>query len=211
MEQGFKKEKQSVIDTQTVSGTLYNKDQSSKVIQDLENLAELLNPERGKMFGKEFVKNQRQTLAFYLGDPIRYRYSSKTRDHIEAPEFVRGMAKKIEQIMKTNGINQEFNTGIFTKYFPPSEKDKNDRGDLNWHDDQHNSNLVKNSVVASVVFGEQRRVFLRLKSDHKKQQCISPGNGSFYYMIPGCQELWQHRVERGKGIRYSFTFRTVNN
>jgi alkylated DNA repair dioxygenase AlkB len=180
---------------------------------DLESLERYLEDETGKtLFGQPFTKQRRRTGAFLLKKNSKpYYYSKKTREHHEAPQIVKEIAEKVQDELKKAGIDQVFNTAIFTKYLPPSKEDPNDKGDLNWHDDQSGSNLVKNSVVASVVFGEARSIFLRRKDDHKDIQEFVPGDGYFYAMLPGCQKTHQHRVKAGKGVRYSFTFRTTKN
>lgn len=190
-----------------LSGRLYTTDLTQT--DEFKELVKKLRPETGVVYGKKFKKKQRQTLAVTLDGVSKYRYSQKVRDHMDAPEFVKKMAKKVEAEMKKSGIEQEFNTAIFTMYLPPSTEDKNDKGDLNWHDDFRGSNLEPHSAVASVVFGEPRKVFMRSKKDHKQQFVIKPGDGHYYCMGPGCQEEEDHRVEKGRGLRYSFTFRTV--
>jgi alkylated DNA repair dioxygenase AlkB len=188
---------------QTISGKLY----SSPV--DMSGLVTLLQPETGTVFGRKYEKKCRQTIALSLG-AATYGYTGKVRVHHPAPPLVVEMADLVSAKLKEEeGIDQKFNTAIFTRYSPPSTEDKNDKGDLNWHDDLTGSNLAKRSAVATVVFGERRTVYLRNKKDHSKKQQLSPGDGDFYVMLPGCQEEWQHRVEKGKGVRYSFTFRLV--
>jgi alkylated DNA repair dioxygenase AlkB len=181
---------------------------------DLESLEHYLEDETGKIpfakKGEKFKKTRRRTGAFLLypnSDP--YHYAGKTREHHEAPQIVKEIAEKVQAELKKAGIDQVFNTAIFTKYLPPSKEDPNDKGDLNWHDDQSGSNLQEYSVVASVVFGEARSIFLRRKDDHKDIQEFVPGDGYFYAMLPGCQKTHHHRVKAGKGVRYSFTFRTT--
>lgn len=193
---------------QTVSGRLYAKGWKDA---GLDGLKALLKPETGKRGGQEWEVKQRETLALWLADAATtYGYAGKTRPHVEAPPVVKAMAKRLQaKIKKKTGVDQEFNTAILTRYGPPSKEKPSDKGDLSWHDDEGRSNLERDSVVASVVFGEARTVFLRRKDDHKEQQSLCPGDGEFYAMIPGCQRDWQHRVEKGTRERLSLTFRTV--
>jgi len=195
---------------QTVSGKLYA--QGSRDV-DLRELEARLEPETGVMMGKHWEQKCRQTLALWLTDKgATYSYAGKTRAHIEAPPLVKEMARKLQaKVLEQTGVQQEFNTAIFTRYLPPSKEKPSDKGDLNWHDDESRSNLKKDSVVGSVVFGEARGVFLRRKADHKEQQVLRPGDGEYYVMLPGCQRDWQHRVEKGKGVRTTLTFRTVES
>jgi len=73
--------------------------------------------------------------------------------------------------------------------------------------------MDRNSPICVVSFGADRRVdFL-----HKYQSTtstplltLSPGNGSLYSMLPGCQEFFRHRVKADKtanGPRISLSFR----
>jgi hypothetical protein len=154
----------------------------------------------------------RRTAAYSIGPESKvYRYSGKTRPHSQcsltsAGRNIERLARRIEKLLEGR---QTFNTAILT-YYPGKEEGKSptaSKNGLPWHDDLTRTNLVPGSCVASVVFGEARKVSFRSKDDKQAVQTYAPSDGQCYVFKEDGK--YQHRVHCGDDERISITFRTV--
>ena len=81
---------------------------------------------------------------------------------------------------------------------------------MGWHSDDE-KDLKKNSAIASVSFGAERKFFLR----HKESQetiTVYLENGSLLLMKETTQTHWKHRLPAMKKVnmpRINLTFRTI--
>jgi hypothetical protein len=175
----------------------------------VKGLTPFLEDETGVMFGKPYIRKNRRTVALSLVPGKKYKYAGKTRQHHDAPEVVKELAREVQAFLLKEGIEQEFNTAIFTEY-QPSSSPSGDNGSLNWHTDAGaTANLQPGSIVASYVLGEARPISIRSNDDHKDKETITPGDGDVYAMLKGVQETTQHCVPKGNTWRSSLTLRTV--
>ena len=81
---------------------------------------------------------------------------------------------------------------------------------MGWHADNEKE-LKKNSVIASVSLGAERKFSFKHKKNKEKIDLIL-GNGSLLVMKEQIQTHWMHQLPKSKKIkepRINLTFRTI--
>lgn len=128
--------------------------------------------------------------------PVAYRYSGLTLPACPLPALLESIRQQVEL-----QVGCPFNSVLCNLY-----RDGQDY--VSWHSDNE-SIFGGDPVVASLSFGAPRLFKLRLKKDHKQQQCYTLTDRSLLVMGKGVQIEWEHTVPKTNfpGKRINLTFR----
>ena len=148
------------------------------------------------IFGKRIVTKRKA--AWYGDEGYLYTYSNTTKQALAwTPELLE-LKQMVEAITGTT-----FNSCLLNLYH------NGDEG-MAWHSDDESS-LGKNTTIASLSFGAERKFSLK----HKKgKQAISIllESGSLLVMKDATQTNWLHSLPKSKRVvrpRINLTFRTI--
>jgi len=148
------------------------------------------------MFGKPIVTARK--VAWYGDMNFSYTYSGATRHALPWTKELQALKKLTEELTDTS-----YNSCLLNLYH------NGDEG-MSWHSDDENS-LGKNSTIASLTFGAERRFCLR----HRKTKYdaeVMLEHGSLLVMKGTTQTYWLHSLPKTKKIRtprINLTFRTI--
>ena len=145
------------------------------------------------LFGKP-VKSPR--LSAWYGD-VPYCYSGLTWPACPWPAILEPIRDKAETLAGTS-----FN-GVLANLY------RDGRDSMGWHADDE-PELGPDPVIASVVFGADRRFVMRHKLDKSRKIEVPLGNGDLLVMGTGVQIHWMHAVPKTAktvGARINLTFR----
>lgn len=184
-----------------------NKAKADKMLRRLER-STTFEPERGMMYGKEWVKHDRQTAFFSRivpGKTAGYYYAGKRRvgENIETSQS--DLAKVVRACMRV--AEREFglvaDTAIVTKYTVG--------GSLSFHADSERD-IDQSAPIACITLTHAdapNELWVRAKGwkAGDPTYCLTPAHGSAYAFAPGMQATTKHAVRPGKGTRYSITLR----
>ena len=148
------------------------------------------------IFGKHIIT--RRKVAWYGDKEFSYTYSNITRQALTWTEELRKLKTLVEKITGT-----VFNSCLLNLYH------NGDEG-MAWHSDDEKS-LGKDSTIASLSFGEERRFSFRHKKS-KEAISLSLEHGSLLVMKGTTQTNWLHSLPKSKkitGSRVNLTFRTM--
>ena len=147
------------------------------------------------IFGRQ-VKSPR--LSAWYGD-APYTYSSLTWPARPWPPALSEIKARAEDLAGTS-----FN-GVLANLY------RDGLDSMGWHADDE-PELGPDPVIASVVFGADRRFVFRRKGDTAEKIEVPLGNGDVLIMGPGTQRRWQHGVPKTAkpvGERINLTFRRI--
>ena len=148
------------------------------------------------IFGKHIVTKRKA--AWYGDEGYLYTYSNTTKQALAWTPELRELKQMVEAITGTT-----FNSCLLNLYH------NGDEG-MAWHSDDESS-LGKNTTIASLSFGAERKFSLK----HKKgKQAISIllESGSLLVMKDATQTNWLHSLPKSKRVirpRINLTFRTI--
>ncbi len=150
------------------------------------------------ILGKHIITKRK--VAWYGNEDYSYTYSNMTKQALPWTKELSELKKIVEE--KTGAI---FNSCLLNLYHTGDEE-------MAWHSDDEKS-LGKNTAIASVSFGAERKFSFRHKKT-KETVSLVLENGSLLVMKDATQTNWLHRLPPTKKInkpRINLTFRTINN
>jgi alkylated DNA repair dioxygenase AlkB len=170
----------------------------AKARDHLEGLQAEVPWQRDEMviFGKRIVTSRE---VAWFGDPgLAYTYSGTTKQPIPWSERLLQLKALVEQRSGT-----VFNSCLVNFYH------KGEEG-MGWHSDDEKS-IVRDSAIASLSLGAERRFDFRHKETREKVEVILE-NGSLLVMQGETQRHWQHQLPPTKKVsaaRINLTFRRM--
>lgn len=176
-------------------GKVLNKEDANNYFNILMKTIEWKNDET-VIFGKHLVVKRKA--AWYGDEKYSYTYSKTTKYALPWTKELLELKKIVE--IKTGAI---FNSCLLNLYHTGEEA-------MGWHSDDEKS-LGKNTAIASLSFGAERKFFFRHKQT-KETVSVILENGSLLVMKEATQTNWLHRLPPTKKInsaRINLTFRTM--
>lgn len=176
-------------------GKVFSAEEARRYFEILLNSIHWKNDEV-LMFGKRIVTKRK--VAWYGDREFEYTYSKVTRKaNLWTPELLL-LKAKIEEIS-----GETFNSCLLNLYHSGEEG-------MGWHSDAE-KDLKKNSAIASVSFGAERKFVFKHK-ETKETISLNLENGSLLIMKGSTQKHWLHRLPPTKKVdsaRINLTFRTI--
>ena len=148
------------------------------------------------IFGKHYIT--RRKTAWYGDGPFNYTYSKRKRTALPWTNELLEIKHVVE-----NNESTKFNSCLLNFYHDGDDG-------MGWHADNEKE-LKKNSVIASVSLGAERKFSFKHKKNKEKIDLIL-GNGSLLVMKEQIQTHWIHQLPKSKKIkepRINLTFRTI--
>ena len=148
------------------------------------------------IFGKHYIT--RRKTAWYGDGPFNYTYSKIKRTALPWTNELLEIKHVVE-----NNESTKFNSCLLNFYHDGDDG-------MGWHADNEKE-LKKNSVIASVSLGAERKFSFKHKKNKEKIDLIL-GNGSLLVMKEQIQHHWIHQLPKSKKIkepRINLTFRTI--
>ncbi|MCR8558909.1 alpha-ketoglutarate-dependent dioxygenase AlkB [Mucilaginibacter sp. BJC16-A38] len=148
------------------------------------------------IFGKHIITKRKA--AWYGDDGYLYTYSNTTKKALAWTPELLALKQLVEKITNTT-----FNSCLLNLYH------NGDEG-MAWHSDDESS-LGKNTTIASLSFGAERKFSLKHRSSKQTVSTILE-NGSLLVMKGTTQTNWLHSLPKAKRItkpRINLTFRTI--
>lgn len=148
------------------------------------------------IFGKHIVTARK--VAWYGDANYSYTYSGTTKQARAWTPELRALKVIVEKLAGT-----KFNSCLLNLYHDGNEG-------MGWHSDDERS-LVRNSTIASLSLGAERKFCFQHKQTHAAVSLILE-NGSLLLMRDTTQTYWRHRLPKSKRIktpRINLTFRTT--
>lgn len=148
------------------------------------------------IFGKRIVTKRK--VAWYGDKAFEYTYSKITKKALPWIDDLLVLKKIIEEKM-----NETFNSCLLNLYH------NGDEG-MAWHSDDE-PNLKKNSTIASLSFGAERKFSFKHK-ESKETASLILQHGSLLIMKGITQTHWMHSLPKTKTAntpRINLTFRTI--
>ena len=149
-----------------------------------------------KIFGKQIITKRK--VAWYADGGVFYTYSNSTKTGLNWTNELLKLKTLIEEITK-----ETYNSCLLNLYH------NGDEG-MGWHSDDEKS-IVKDSAIASVSFGAERKFVLKHK---KTSETVSQylADGSLLLMKGETQSYWLHALAKTKKVkspRINLTFRKM--
>ena len=148
------------------------------------------------IFGKHYIT--RRKTAWYGDGPFNYTYSKIKRTALPWTNELLEIKHVVE-----NNESTKFNSCLLNFYHDGDDG-------MGWHADNEKE-LKKNSVIASVSLGAERKFSFKHKKNKEKIDLIL-GNGSLLVMKEQIQTHWIHQLPKSKNIReprINLTFRSI--
>ena len=148
------------------------------------------------IFGKHYIT--RRKTAWYGDRPFNYTYSKIKRTALPWTNEL----LEIKHIVENNE-STKFNSCLLNLYHDGDDG-------MGWHSDNEKE-LKKNSVIASVSLGAERKFSFKHKKNKENIDLIL-GNGSLLVMKEQIQTHWMHQLPKSKKIsepRINLTFRNI--
>lgn len=148
------------------------------------------------IFGKHIITKRK--VAWYGDYDYLYNYSNTTKRALIWTEELSELKQIVEGITKA-----KFNSCLLNLYH------NGDEG-MSWHSDDEKS-LGKNSAIASVSFGSERKFSFKHKKTKETVSLILE-HGSLLLMKDTTQTNWLHSLPKSKKIkdpRINLTFRNM--
>lgn len=148
------------------------------------------------IFGKHIVTARK--VAWYGDADYSYTYSGTTKQALAWTKELLALKGIVEKLTAA-----KFNSCLLNLYQDGSEG-------MSWHSDDESS-LVKNSTIASLSFGAERKFCFKHKQTQQAVSLILE-NGSLLVMKNATQTYWRHCLPKSKRIktpRINLTFRTM--
>lgn len=176
-------------------GVICDRDLSNGYLDYLLNKVPWKNDE-AVIYGNHYITDRK--VAWYGDGNFSYSYSGKTRVAIPWTEPLLELKELVE---KYSGAS--YNSCLLNLY-------ENGSQGMGWHHDDEKG-LGKNSNIASLSFGAERRFDFRHKEDKEKISILLE-HGSLLVMAGTTQANWQHHLPKTTKIqrpRVNLTFRTM--
>ena len=148
------------------------------------------------MYGKRIVTNRK--IAWYGENASSYVHSKITKEILPLTSDLLTIKKKIELV-----TGETYNSCLLNLYHNGSEG-------ISWHSDGEDY-FKKNSAIASVTFGAERKFAFKHK-DTKEVVSLILQHGSLIVMKGETQTHWLHSLPPAKKVqrpRINLTFRTI--
>jgi alkylated DNA repair dioxygenase AlkB len=148
------------------------------------------------IYGKHIVTKRK--VAWYGDQNYAYTYSNTTKQALPWTTELAALKKLVEQHTAT-----QFNSCLLNLYHDGDEG-------MAWHSDDEKS-LQKNSSIASLSFGAERKFSFKHKST-KESLSLLLENGSLLLIKGTTQSHWWHSLPKTKKVkqpRINLTFRTM--
>lgn len=150
------------------------------------------------IFGKHFITKRKA--AWYGDQNYLYTYSNTTKKALSWTKELLELKRLAEGITETS-----YNSCLLNLYHTGQEG-------MAWHSDDEKA-LGKNTAIASVSFGAERRFSFRHKRT-KETISLLLENGSLLLMKDETQTNWLHSLPKSMKItrpRINLTFRTIRD
>ncbi|ASU36574.1 alpha-ketoglutarate-dependent dioxygenase AlkB family protein [Mucilaginibacter xinganensis] len=150
------------------------------------------------IFGKHIITKRKA--AWYGDDGYLYTYSGTTKKALPWTAELLALKQQVETITGT-----VFNSCLLNLYH------NGDEG-MAWHSDDESS-LGKNTTIASLSFGAERKFSLKHKTSKQTVSAMLE-NGSLLVMKDVTQTYWLHSLPKSIRVnrpRINLTFRTMVN
>lgn len=148
------------------------------------------------IYGKHIITKRK--VAWYADSNFSYTYSKISREALPWTAELLALKKLSENI-----TGKQFNSCLLNLYHTGDEG-------MAWHSDDEKS-LGKNTAIASLSFGAERKFAFKHKKTKEKVELILQ-NGSLLLMHGATQTNWLHRLPPTKKVnspRVNLTFRTI--
>ena len=148
------------------------------------------------IFGKHIITKRKA--AWYGDEGYLYTYSNTTKQALAWTSELLELKQMVEVITGTT-----FNSCLLNLYH------NGDEG-MAWHSDDESS-LGKNTTIASLSFGAERKFSLKHKKG-KQAVSVMLESGSLLVMKGTTQTNWLHSLPKSKQVlrpRINLTFRTI--
>ncbi|PJZ26769.1 alpha-ketoglutarate-dependent dioxygenase AlkB [Leptospira hartskeerlii] len=175
-------------------GPILSKDSSDDYLKILLKDIPWKNDE-AIIFGKHIIT--KRMVAWFGDSDYEYTYSNTTKKALPWTKELSDLKSLAEKITET-----KFNSCLLNLYNDGEEG-------MAWHSDDEKA-LGKNSTIASLSFGAERKFYFKHKST-KEQISLILEHGSLLLM-KGAQESWLHSLPKTKSVkqpRINLTFRTM--
>jgi alkylated DNA repair dioxygenase AlkB len=176
-------------------GQILGPDQARRYYEALLQTVPWKNDE-ASIFGRHIVTARK--VAWYGDADYSYTYSGTTKQALVWTRELLALKGIVEKL-----TGAKFNSCLLNLYHDGNEG-------MAWHSDDETS-LVKNSTIASLSFGAERKFCFKHK---QTQQVVSIllETGSLLVMKDATQTYWRHCLPKSKKIkspRINLTFRTM--
>ena len=175
-------------------GRIFRDPDASKYYEALLSTVPWKNDE-AVIFGKHIMTARK--VAWYGDSDFSYTYSGTTKQALPWTAELLELKARVEEI-----TSSAFNSCLLNLYHNGSEG-------MAWHSDDEKA-LARNSSIASVTFGAERKFAFRHKRT-KESVSLVLEHGSLLVMKDETQTHWHHRLPPTKKTstpRINLTFRT---
>jgi len=148
------------------------------------------------IFGKRILTARK--LAWYGDAGCDYTYSGTTKQALLWSSALLDLKALAERLS-----GESFNSCLLNLYHNGGEG-------MGWHSDDERE-IVRDSAIASLSFGAERRFVFRHKETKEKVELVLE-NGSLLVMKGETQRFWQHQLPKAarvKTTRINLTFRRM--
>ena len=148
------------------------------------------------IYGKHLTTKRKA--AWYGNDSYAYSYSNTTKQALPWTKELLELKAIVERLTKT-----EYNSCLLNLYHSGDEG-------MSWHSDDEKS-LGKNTTIASLSFGAERKFSLKHKTSKQTVRLILEA-GSLLVMQGTTQSHWLHCLPKMKQVstpRINLTFRSI--
>ena len=176
-------------------GKIMNQQEADFCFSGLMHDIEWKNDEL-KIFGKQIITKRK--VAWYADGGVSYTYSNTTKSGLNWTKELLKLKNLVEEITK-----ESYNSCLLNLYH------NGDEG-MGWHSDDEKS-IVKDSAIASVSFGAERKFVLKHKVTAETVSQILV-DGSLLLMKGETQTYWLHALTKTKKVkspRINLTFRKM--
>lgn len=176
-------------------GLILSKADADLYLENLLSEIEWKNDEV-KIFGKQIITKRK--VAWYADSGVSYTYSNTTKVGLSWTANLLKLKNLVEEITKDT-----YNSCLLNLYHDGDEG-------MGWHSDDEKS-IVKNSAIASISFGAERKFMLKHKQTSESVSQILP-HGSLLVMKGETQTYWLHALTKTKKVRsprVNLTFRKM--
>lgn len=176
-------------------GVIFSSPEADAFLETLLHEIDWKNDEV-KIFGKQIITKRK--VAWYADSGVSYTYSNNTKVGLEWTVELLRLKAFVEQITK-----ESYNSCLLNLYHDGDEG-------MGWHSDDEKS-IVKNSAIASLSFGAERKFVLKHKQTLETVSQILP-HGSLLVMKGETQTHWLHAITKTKKVklpRVNLTFRKM--
>lgn len=151
------------------------------------------------LFGKKVM--QPRLTALYGDQDKEYKYSGITMKPYQWIEPLLEIKRRVDDVS-----GSVFTTALLNQY-------RDEKDSMGWHRD-HEKELGKNPIIASVSFGATRAFVLRHYFQKNLKKSLELSHGSLLLMRGQTQHFWEHSLPKKKKTletRINITFRKLIN